>query len=354
MDIRPSPPSVDDRHTPSDGNPTSLESTKTSRCAIQQASPPRRVCRKWVPRHSSHDHPGHRRSRSGHVHQVSKRQRSLPGVRGCVSVCARESPNALSMLRQLPIWRQETQLFPEERYPEEMVQSRSGTPSGGGSGTRGLQSRRPESGQPRQRAAHPTRQRFPTHALPRNPRTDESPARAPTRGSIPTASLKSASLPGHPPRPGRPPRTGRLGDRPRPHPRDHRRLSREYVGPYSSSSPYHSQPTNRSTAIAFSKPYLTPRTTTTDAQLAVPVCDGVAFRVDTIQPGAVLQLAAEPDQTRLCSVAAGKVRVRMGEEAEFLVGPHGLFKVKAGVAGEVRNGLYLAAVVHTVVLGGGL
>ena len=76
--------------------------------------------------------------------------------------------------------------------------------------------------------------------------------------------------------------------------------------------------------------------------------------MDTIQPGNTLQLAADANTTLLCSVAAGKVRVRIGEEAEFTVGPHGLFKVKAGVKCEVRNGLYLAAVVHVVVLGGGL
>ncbi len=48
------------------------------------------------------------------------------------------------------------------------------------------------------------------------------------------------------------------------------------------------------------------------------------------------------------------MRVRIGEEKEFTVGPHGLFKVKAGIGCEVRNGLYIAAMVHVVVLGGGL
>jgi hypothetical protein len=84
----------------------------------------------------------------------------------------------------------------------------------------------------------------------------------------------------------------------------------------------------------------------------VPVCDDVAFRVDTVLAGQALQLDADANTTRLCSVAAGKVRVRIGEEPEFVVGPHGLFKVQAGVGCVVRNGLYLDAVVHTVVLGG--
>ena len=99
------------------------------------------------------------------------------------------------------------------------------------------------------------------------------------------------------------------------------------------------------TAIAFSKPYLsTPQ--------AVPVCDDVAFRVDTITPGSVLRLEPDESATRLVSVAAGKVRVKLGDEDEFVVGPHGLVKVKAGVGCVLRNGIYIDAVVHTVVLEG--
>lgn len=64
----------------------------------------------------------------------------------------------------------------------------------------------------------------------------------------------------------------------------------------------------------------------------------------------MLRLDPDPSQTRLCSVAAGKVRVTIGDEAEFVVGPHGLFRVKAGAACSVRNGLYLDAVLHTTVL----
>ncbi|KAK4248291.1 hypothetical protein C7999DRAFT_13707 [Corynascus novoguineensis] len=107
--------------------------------------------------------------------------------------------------------------------------------------------------------------------------------------------------------------------------------------------------TAESEAIAFSKPYLsTPGT----PQGAVPVCDDVAFRVDTVQPGHELRLEAEADKTRLCSVAAGKVRITIGAEPEFAVGPHGLFKVPPGAECTVQNGLGFDAVVHTVVLGG--
>ncbi|KAK4234912.1 hypothetical protein C8A03DRAFT_18267 [Achaetomium macrosporum] len=97
--------------------------------------------------------------------------------------------------------------------------------------------------------------------------------------------------------------------------------------------------------IAFSKPYLS-------TSSAVPVCDDVAFRVDTISSGNDLSFAPDPNKTRLCSVAVGKVRVKIGNEAEFVVGPHGMFKVKAGTACNVSNGLYLDAVLHTMVLMG--
>ncbi|KAL2193456.1 hypothetical protein P885DRAFT_45425 [Corynascus similis CBS 632.67] len=107
--------------------------------------------------------------------------------------------------------------------------------------------------------------------------------------------------------------------------------------------------TAESQAIAFSKPYLS---TSGTQRGAVPVCDDVAFRVDTVQPSHELRLEAEADKTRLCSVAAGKVRVTIGAEPEFAVSPHGLFKIPPGAACTVRNGLCFDAVVHTVVLGG--
>ncbi|KAL2164932.1 hypothetical protein VTH06DRAFT_228 [Thermothelomyces fergusii] len=108
--------------------------------------------------------------------------------------------------------------------------------------------------------------------------------------------------------------------------------------------------TTETEAIAFSKPYLSNPTSTPYG--AVPVCDDVGFRVDTVQPGDKLLLDAEADKMRLCSVAAGKVRVSIGDEPEFVLSPHGLFKVRPGVACTVRNELPFDAVLHTVVLGG--
>ncbi|KAL2258114.1 hypothetical protein VTK26DRAFT_8704 [Humicola hyalothermophila] len=108
--------------------------------------------------------------------------------------------------------------------------------------------------------------------------------------------------------------------------------------------------TSTKDTVAFSKAYLSVGPA---SDRAVPVCDDVAFRVDTIHAGGTLRLDADPDRIRLCSVAAGKVRVRIGDdEPEFVVGPHGLFKVKAGVGCVVRNGMYIDAVLHVTVLQG--
>ncbi|KAK4144546.1 uncharacterized protein C8A04DRAFT_11366 [Dichotomopilus funicola] len=94
------------------------------------------------------------------------------------------------------------------------------------------------------------------------------------------------------------------------------------------------------TAIAYSKLFLSATSSS-----AIPVDDGIAFRVNTIVKGQALALDAELDTTRLCAVASGKVKAKIGEEPEFAVGPHGLFKVKAGTNCTARNEWELDAVV---------
>ncbi|KAK0744934.1 hypothetical protein B0T21DRAFT_345056 [Apiosordaria backusii] len=100
-----------------------------------------------------------------------------------------------------------------------------------------------------------------------------------------------------------------------------------------------------SEAIAFSKSYLS-------SAYAVDVCEDVAFRVDTIQSGHNLKIEADSNQLRLCSLASGKLRVKIGDEPEFVIGPHGMFKVKAGVSCTVTNRMYIDAIMHTTVLNG--
>jgi len=80
--------------------------------------------------------------------------------------------------------------------------------------------------------------------------------------------------------------------------------------------------------------------------------DDICFRVDTIQSGATLQLEADEGKWRICSIASGKVRVQTGDEPEFTIGPHGMFKVKPGVASTVQNWMYMDAILHVTVLSG--
>lgn len=50
--------------------------------------------------------------------------------------------------------------------------------------------------------------------------------------------------------------------------------------------------------------------------------------------------------TRLCSVASGKLTVRMDKEAPFIIGPHGMFKIEADVGCTVESDLYVDVILH--------
>ncbi|KAJ4289478.1 hypothetical protein N0V88_006960 [Collariella sp. IMI 366227] len=70
--------------------------------------------------------------------------------------------------------------------------------------------------------------------------------------------------------------------------------------------------------IAFSKPYLTPTTTTSPTPGPHPVAEDVGFRIDSIPAGSLLQLEPDTTQMRLCSVAAGKCGSRLGTRPSLL------------------------------------
>jgi len=78
----------------------------------------------------------------------------------------------------------------------------------------------------------------------------------------------------------------------------------------------------------------------------VSVDDGIGFQVEVVRPGDVTQYAAQPNGTRICAVAAGKLRVRLGDMEEFAIGPHGMFKILPGVACNVENRIYVDATLH--------
>ncbi len=81
----------------------------------------------------------------------------------------------------------------------------------------------------------------------------------------------------------------------------------------------------------------------------VMVTRDVAFQVITIKPGTTHTWKDTAHKLRLCSVAAGKVRVKMHGQ-EFAIGPNGMFKIGPGVDCTATNALYVDATLHINVL----
>ncbi len=82
----------------------------------------------------------------------------------------------------------------------------------------------------------------------------------------------------------------------------------------------------------------------------MPVSDSTLFRVDTIRSGATFYMDADPKTLRVCSIAVGKLSVHINDEPEFIIGPHGMFKVKPGASCAMTNRLYIDSTLHTIVL----
>ncbi|OAA62801.1 hypothetical protein SPI_04341 [Niveomyces insectorum RCEF 264] len=91
--------------------------------------------------------------------------------------------------------------------------------------------------------------------------------------------------------------------------------------------------------VAFSNAYLT-------SNQMVPIDHNMSFRVQVVHPGATVAVAADPRATRICSLAAGKLHVRVGDDVEFALGPNGMFRAKPGAAFAVENRLYVDAYLH--------
>lgn len=98
------------------------------------------------------------------------------------------------------------------------------------------------------------------------------------------------------------------------------------------------------TNVAFSRAYLS-------SNQAVQVTDTMSVRVRTLGPGAALNLQFEPDsdKPRVCTLIAGQLQVKMGDDEEFTIGPGGLFVVRPGVAARLQNRIFLDCVLHVVV-----
>lgn len=54
----------------------------------------------------------------------------------------------------------------------------------------------------------------------------------------------------------------------------------------------------------------------------------------------------QPGVLRLCSIAAGKLTVKMEHEEPFVIGPHGMFRIGPHSSCFVESDLYDDVVVH--------
>ncbi|KAI0104082.1 hypothetical protein F4776DRAFT_668843 [Hypoxylon sp. NC0597] len=94
--------------------------------------------------------------------------------------------------------------------------------------------------------------------------------------------------------------------------------------------------------IAFSNAYLT-------QNHAVRISRDVSFQVITIKPGTVYEWQACTRSLRLCSVASGKLQVKMHNQ-DFLMGPNGMIRIRPGAGCVVMNRLYVDAMVHVTIV----
>ncbi|KAK1564224.1 uncharacterized protein LY79DRAFT_530315 [Colletotrichum navitas] len=93
------------------------------------------------------------------------------------------------------------------------------------------------------------------------------------------------------------------------------------------------------TNVAFSNSYLT-------TNQAVTVSEDIFFNVIVVKPGDSHYWPADADKVRICSLAMGKLKVKLDNTEPFQMGPNGMFKLKPGMACTVENRLYVDAVVH--------
>ncbi|CAI4210273.1 unnamed protein product [Parascedosporium putredinis] len=84
-----------------------------------------------------------------------------------------------------------------------------------------------------------------------------------------------------------------------------------------------SGPTRTNGDIAFSNSYLI-------SNRSVRVADGLGFNVTYLLPGAKLKLGEDHNNLRICSVATGVAKVKLGDDPEFTIGTSGMFKILPG------------------------
>ncbi|KAL7628520.1 hypothetical protein AAE478_000035 [Parahypoxylon ruwenzoriense] len=108
----------------------------------------------------------------------------------------------------------------------------------------------------------------------------------------------------------------------------------------------HNEESDTTDNFAFSNAYLA-------QNQAVRIGRDISFQVITIKPGTVYNWEASGNKLRLCSVASGKLQIKMHGQ-EFPMGPNGMIKIKPGVDCTAMNKLYIDAMVHVTVVPGDL
>jgi hypothetical protein len=82
----------------------------------------------------------------------------------------------------------------------------------------------------------------------------------------------------------------------------------------------------------------------------VSVYPGIGFHIVVLKPGLTHRWQANKEKLRLCSIASGKVQVRIEGSADFHLGPNGMFTINPGVACVVNNRQYVDATIHVCVV----
>ncbi|PNP49652.1 hypothetical protein THARTR1_09663 [Trichoderma harzianum] len=94
-----------------------------------------------------------------------------------------------------------------------------------------------------------------------------------------------------------------------------------------------------STNVGFSNAYMS-------NQHPITISPGLSFNVLILKPGHPHHWPIEATKVRTCSVASGKISVKMGNDQAFKLGPNGLVVIRPGQSCMAVNRLYSDAILH--------
>ncbi|KAK4075343.1 uncharacterized protein Triagg1_4464 [Trichoderma aggressivum f. europaeum] len=97
------------------------------------------------------------------------------------------------------------------------------------------------------------------------------------------------------------------------------------------------------TNIGFSNAYMS-------NQHPITISPGLSFNVLILKPGHTHHWPIEATKVRTCSVASGKISVKMGNDQAFKLGPNGVVVIRPGQSCMVVNRLYSDAILHCTTL----